>query len=143
MLKTLKMMLLLLHRVRDMCSTGMASLGDGLQPSSPASAAGNCPQPSSAAFAELATTGSLPGFSCPDHQPRSARSSNTSSSGDQYAATPWSQRDRRSCARLGAAGLLSKPPPQTNPRSNPMALRTHILRLLGPKTMLYKAFGLF
>ena len=25
----------------------------------------------------------------------------------------------------------------------PRNLRTHILRLLGPKTMLYKAFGLF
>ena len=27
--------------------------------------------------------------------------------------------------------------------SNPKALRTHILRLLGPKTILQKAFGLF
>ena len=26
---------------------------------------------------------------------------------------------------------------------NPRDLRTHILRLLGPKTILYKAFGLF
>ena len=26
---------------------------------------------------------------------------------------------------------------------NPKALRTHILGLLGPKTILYKAFGLF
>ena len=26
---------------------------------------------------------------------------------------------------------------------NPKALRTHILWLLGPKTVLYKAFGLF
>ena len=26
---------------------------------------------------------------------------------------------------------------------NPKALRTHILRLLGPKTILYKAFGPF
>ena len=26
---------------------------------------------------------------------------------------------------------------------NPKALRTHILRLLGPKTILHKAFGLF
>ena len=26
---------------------------------------------------------------------------------------------------------------------NPKALRTHIWRLLGPKTILYKAFGLF
>ena len=26
---------------------------------------------------------------------------------------------------------------------NPMALRTHVLRLLGPKTRLYRAFGLF
>ena len=26
---------------------------------------------------------------------------------------------------------------------NPRHLRTHILRLLGPKTILYKAFGLF
>ena len=27
--------------------------------------------------------------------------------------------------------------------TTPRALRTHILRLLGPKTILYKAFGLF
>ena len=27
--------------------------------------------------------------------------------------------------------------------TNPKALRTHILRLLGPKTILYEAFGLF
>ena len=26
---------------------------------------------------------------------------------------------------------------------SPKALRTHIIRLLGPKTILYKAFGLF
>ena len=26
---------------------------------------------------------------------------------------------------------------------NPKALRTHNIRLLGPKTILYKAFGLF
>ena len=28
-------------------------------------------------------------------------------------------------------------------RQNPRNLRTHILRLLGPKTILYKAFDLF
>ena len=30
-----------------------------------------------------------------------------------------------------------------SPLYNPKALRTHILRLLGPKTILFKAFGLF
>ena len=29
------------------------------------------------------------------------------------------------------------------PKLNPKALRPRMLRLLGPKTMLYKAFGLF
>ena len=38
--------------------------------------------------------------------------------------------------RFGVLGLIGS-------RVCPKALRTHVFRLLGPKTILYKAFGLF
>ena len=46
---------------------------------------------------------------------------------------------RATCSR----GPLSKPKLEVGRRLNPRNLRTHIFRLLGPKTILYKAFGLF
>ena len=59
-------------------------------------------------------------------------------------------RDRVLQGRGWGSGLLfwiwSFVSPFPKPRtlnSNPKALRTHILRFLGPKTILYMAFGLF
>ena len=39
--------------------------------------------------------------------------------------------------------LSPKPHLTCGPLSSPRNLRTHVLRLLGPKTIVYKAFDLF
>ena len=50
----------------------------------------------------------------------------------------WAFDECRKVCQLFVLALSSGPINSTDPR----ALRTHILRLLGPKTILYQAFGL-
>ena len=54
---------------------------------------------------------------------------------------------KRACAgRVGCACIpscASRGEAKEASRENSKALRTHIYRLLGPKTIQYKAFGLF